>query len=182
MKREIDLKAAKVVLNETRFKTTESLELSFRESFTFENGTKTHIDVKDAGYDAPPHEDLTNALLDLRVHFGLLTDQIPYKRAKDPELLEKIKVTGISFFGEEKTGVIIKGYFKSERGQTFTMNPKITLDTEEEKYKLIGHLQDAVKKAEKEFLLYMTEGKRAPDTQGNLFPEAVPENEPAEVE
>lgn len=180
MKREFELHAAKVVVNETRSKTTESLVLSFRETVVSDDGQRTHINVKDAAYDAPPHEDLKKALLDLRVHFGLLTDLIPMKRAKDPDELERIVITGFSFYGDTFSGVTIKGYFKSERGQIFTLNPKIELTTEEEKYKLIGVLKDAVKTAEKEVLAYMVDHKRAPEQQGSLFDEQPEVKEPEE--
>lgn len=175
MKREFELHAAKVVVNETRSKTTESLVLSFKETVISDDGQRTHINVKDAAYDAPPHEDLKKALLDLRVHFGLLTDRFSLKRAKDPEELERIVITGISFYGDDLSGVVIKGYYKSERGQIFTMNPKIELNTEEENYKLIGLLKDNVKTAEKEVLAYMIDHKRAPDQQVSLFGEEQPE-------
>ncbi|MGB3452919.1 MAG: hypothetical protein WBA59_03715 [Moheibacter sp.] len=133
--------------------------------------------------DAPIHEDLKNAFLNLVPHFAFLADEFPEKQMKkfingqlseDDEVFRKFKVGSFIMGGNgDSEGVTISGSKEVEMGVISFSTPFIKYDGD---YQFIVELIGAMEILEKEVKGYI-EGKRAPKAQTELNFDDFDENE-----
>lgn len=168
-----DIKIKGVKLVKAKKKQPEKLGLVYVETKETKEGKSHHY--RDEECDAPPHQDLKTALSGLCVHLALLTDYVTEKNARNKESIEPFHVTGYSLSGEDDDNVIITGYRNTKRGTAVILNSPLfkMQESDDNPYMLIKHLESQIDLCNNEVLLYLIEGKRAPDMQTEM---AFPDN------
>jgi exonuclease VII small subunit len=120
-------------------------------------------------HDRPVHQDLRDSFQELAPHLAILTGCLKPKQAADRDLVKDFHITGFSLKDDE--GFVIKGYRSLDNG-TVPLNTPFTRYEGENAYTLINQVSETLQKCKTEVLLYITEGKRAPEKQQEIeFPE-----------
>lgn len=158
----IKIKAVKLL------KDGEKVEISYKEILADKSHSTTSKEC-----DTPPHPDFKQSVESLRLHLAILTDYITEKEVKKNQgELENFVASGYSVGGNEDDGIgyTIKGYRKTIRGGTVTLNTPFTKAEagDEFKYSLMEQLEKAIAAIEAEVIEYLFNGKRASEPQQKL--------------
>lgn len=119
--------------------------------------------------DWEPHQDLTDAMNNLAVHYALLNEFIPTEKKKkipgyDLALYANCVVSGFSVSGDEgKEGVVITGHRLLTNGKAQIVNTPFELlePSEGKGYLYMEDLMDKIEKATNEVLQYLNGTKIA---------------------
>lgn len=126
----------------------------------------TEAELPGMKHSRPAHNDLKNAFQALAPHLAIRTGCIKAKQIGNEELIEEFTVTGVIFKGDQYFRII--GTRKVEDGNVTLTTPK-TYYEGENVYQLIEDVSAKLQTLKTEAMLYLTEGKRAPEAQLDMF-------------
>ncbi len=144
----------------------EQVEIKYKISDSV-NGSVDFIGENEA------HPDLKAKFQALAVHLAVISDYIPPKNAHKSSEIEKFIVSAYKHWSkEDNPGVTLTGYKLTARGRAQNFNTHLAFEgTDENQYILLDDLTTKLADLDAETLLYLQEGKKAPDPQQSLFPD-----------
>lgn len=157
------------------------IDKNYCPSIEFIEHTKEGIINHTVNGAAAVHDDFRIAMKALVPHIADLCDQYGDHGDLDTE---HIVARGVTSTDGKNPGWILTGVRELKSGKKITLNtPLLSVETDEEKYPEIEKLREAIITIGMEVRAYLFTGKKASDSQGELFPEGQEEqNEPEEVE
>lgn len=146
------------------------LEISYKKEEA--DGSSSEVTEK---HNSKVHEDLKNAMAQLRVHLGMMTGYIKKSDVKDPAMygkdVDSFHVGGYSIGGDdEDQGIVISGHrILPDGGKAVILNTPFTRFNEDEatRYKFMDQLIDLVENVRNEVNAYLG-GKFALNPQTSL--------------
>jgi hypothetical protein len=133
----------------------------------------TEAELPGMKHSRPAHIDLKNAFQALAPHLAIRTGCIKAKQIGNEDLINEFHVTGVIFKGDQYFRII--GVRKVEDGNVTLTTPK-TYYEGENTYQLIEDCQAKLQTLREEALMYLVNGKRAPDPQLEMFAEDADNN------